>query len=202
MFLNIPNYSKYLIDTETWGIYSKYKSALMKPSLSKKGHLHISLLSDSNIQVHFSIHRLIYTVVIGEIPKGYDIHHKDGNKLNNNPDNLIAIPHSEHLSLHKSGIKPSKETRKKMSVSAKKLNRTISPEQREKMIEGHRGKKHKKSVHIPQRKPICSIDKEGNIKIYEYLCQTAEDGFQPTNVCQCCQGTRKTHKGYQFRYLD
>ena len=35
-----------------------------------------------------------------EVPKGYHIHHKDFNHLNNDISNLECLPASEHLSLH------------------------------------------------------------------------------------------------------
>ena len=35
------------------------------------------------------LHRLIYEEVYGSIPKGYSIHHIDGDKTNNNPGNLM-----------------------------------------------------------------------------------------------------------------
>jgi hypothetical protein len=46
------------------------------------------------------LHRIIWESQKGPIPKGFDIHHKDGNKLNNSIENLECIPHSEHLSMH------------------------------------------------------------------------------------------------------
>ncbi len=29
-----------------------------------------------------------------------DVHHKDGNKMNNNPENLVIIDHEKHFDLH------------------------------------------------------------------------------------------------------
>lgn len=46
------------------------------------------------------LHREIYKDRFGEIPAGYDVHHKDNNPLNNDPDNLECIEHGEHLRLH------------------------------------------------------------------------------------------------------
>lgn len=45
------------------------------------------------------------------IPKGYDIHHKDGNKLNNDISNLILLARDEHQSLHQRNL--TDEQRKK-----------------------------------------------------------------------------------------
>ena len=46
------------------------------------------------------LHRLIYEEVYGSIPKGYAIHHIDGDKTNNNPGNLMLLSKSNHHSLH------------------------------------------------------------------------------------------------------
>lgn len=50
-------------------------------------------------------YRKIYELYYGEIPKEidgrpYDIHHKDGNRENNDPQNLIALPIKDHYELH------------------------------------------------------------------------------------------------------
>ncbi len=46
------------------------------------------------------LHRAVYEHHHGEIPKGFDVHHGDGNKLNNDIENLECIEHGEHKSLH------------------------------------------------------------------------------------------------------
>ena len=49
---------------------------------------------------HISLHRYKYKKEIGDIPDGWDIHHKDGNRLNNNIKNLMCISKSDHTKLH------------------------------------------------------------------------------------------------------
>ncbi len=46
------------------------------------------------------LHREIYKASYGEIPRGFHVHHKDHNPLNNAPDNLEAIPISQHMRHH------------------------------------------------------------------------------------------------------
>lgn len=46
-------------------------------------------------------HRLVYEKYYGKIPHGYQIHHKDGNKLNNSIDNLEALTPYQHKQKHK-----------------------------------------------------------------------------------------------------
>lgn len=52
------------------------------------------------------IHRQIYEQYHNiKLTKHDIIHHIDGNKLNNNPDNLVCITRAEHVRLHKPRIK-------------------------------------------------------------------------------------------------
>ena len=44
------------------------------------------------------IHRLVYEAFVGDIPKGFHIHHKDGNRQNNRIDNLELLHPAEHAS--------------------------------------------------------------------------------------------------------
>ena len=46
--------------------------------------------------VTYRIHRLVWEVFIGEIPKGFDIHHKDKNRMNNNLQNLEQVCKVKH----------------------------------------------------------------------------------------------------------
>lgn len=41
-------------------------------------------------------HRMIAQYMLGEIPKGFHVHHKDGNHLNNEPSNLEILSPSDH----------------------------------------------------------------------------------------------------------
>lgn len=69
------------------------------------------------------LHRLIYEKNYGKIPKGYIIHHKDGNKLNNCIMNLELIKFTSHNSLHHKNKIVSDETKNKQSIVKKgKIN--------------------------------------------------------------------------------
>ena len=43
----------------------------------------------------------IYKKHHGPIPDGYEIHHVDGDRFNDDISNLVAISHEEHVELHK-----------------------------------------------------------------------------------------------------
>jgi hypothetical protein len=45
-------------------------------------------------------HRAIWQRAFGPLRSDWDVHHSDGNKLNNTVANLLALPRSEHTRLH------------------------------------------------------------------------------------------------------
>lgn len=93
------------------------------------------------------LHRLIWEDFWGcEIPKGYVIHHKDGNKLNNCILNLQLMRDKDHRSLHSTGREVSNEQTERMS----NLNK------------GKFGKEHPHFVHHAR------IRKEGDIYRIHY----------------------------------
>lgn len=46
------------------------------------------------------MHRYVWEFYNGPIPEGYEIHHKDGNKANNDISNLACLEQHEHKRLH------------------------------------------------------------------------------------------------------
>jgi len=68
------------------------------------------------------LHRYVWEKYNGEIPSGYNIHHKDHNTLNNDISNLELIGHSEHIAIHHFGMKHSEEALRKMSESHKNIS--------------------------------------------------------------------------------
>lgn len=77
-------------------------------------------------------YRLVYELYKGDIPKGYHIHHKNMDKLDDRPKNLVLMTRKEHIVTHgiiynikgeggskrMLGKKHSDKTKKKMSIAA------------------------------------------------------------------------------------
>ena len=51
----------------------------------------------------FLLHRLVYLLVHGAIPKGHQIHHLDGDRSNWAPENLQAVTPQAHRAMHFTG---------------------------------------------------------------------------------------------------
>jgi len=60
-------------------------------------------------------HREVYEDFYGEIPAGFVVHHKDGNKANNDPENLVLMKRGSHSALHNTGREHTEEELKKMN---------------------------------------------------------------------------------------
>ena len=74
------------------------------PQLSRKNSAWISTsgyLRTMFYGVESYVHRLVWALTYGPIPNGYDVHHKDENRLNNAIENLEAMPAPEHHRLHR-----------------------------------------------------------------------------------------------------
>ena len=63
----------------------------------KNYHLH---KSGYFISQYTRIHRAVWEFHNGAIPKGYEIHHADNDKSNNQIENLVCVTRAEHTKLH------------------------------------------------------------------------------------------------------
>ena len=91
-----------------------------------------------------------------EVPKGYVVHHIDGNTFNNNPQNLECISLREHLELHKES---------RISYGKSEAGKKHLEEIRELASKWHKSeegrewhKEHaKKNMELKREKRICQI---------------------------------------------
>jgi len=68
----------------------------LKPTLSTSGYM---------MTTNDSVHRMVVETFIGEIPKGYQVNHKDGCRTNNRLDNLeIVTPSENQIHAYKMGF--------------------------------------------------------------------------------------------------
>jgi hypothetical protein len=70
------------------------------------------------------MHRVVYEAVNGPIPDGWHVHHINGDKGDNRPENLAAMPAFNHLSLHANsskwvGSEANKQQLREAAVKAK-----------------------------------------------------------------------------------
>lgn len=69
---------------------------LRKQQITKSGYLRIVLYDDNLNRKIFFVHRLVWINFVSDIPKGFQINHKDENKINNHLCNLELMTPKEN----------------------------------------------------------------------------------------------------------
>ena len=150
---------------------------------------------------HRCVHQYIWMVANGcDIPEGYDIHHMDGNRHNNSINNLKLIDEKIHLSEHSKGStnrlgsKLSEECKKRISYKLK--GRHLSEEHKENIRKGN--------INNPNfSKKVCQYTLDGDlVNIWVSMGEAERNGFNHNNICECCKGKKKTHKGFIWKYYE
>ena len=118
------------------------------------------------------LHRVIQEEHYGEIPKGYVVHHKDGDKLNNDIENLEPMSLKEHGHMHHKGKKLSREHRDNISKAHKGM--VLSEEHRNNISKAKKGSYHNISYNIEMSK---KTNKVGYFRVYKDECKTCKQGF-------------------------
>lgn len=98
-------------------MYTRFGTCL----INQDGYYEVASVKEGNQDK--LLHRLIYMDFYGvELPSNIHVHHRNKQKLDNCILNLEAIPASDHMSLHRKGVKLSREVKLKMSKAKSKTN--------------------------------------------------------------------------------
>lgn len=160
----------YLISNEG-RVFSLQQNRFIKWRSNGNGYYNITLRKN-NITQKFFIHRLVAIHFIPNPDNKPFINHIDCNPSNNKVDNLEWCSHKENM-----------EYASKLG----RFNKTAE------WTEKIRKASHKKAI-------IGIHTQTGEVLIYPSIQATKKDGFEPSCVCQCCEGIRKTHKKIKWQY--
>lgn len=161
-------------------LHTKYGNA----KISNKGYYVITSKKEGNNMK--SLHRLIAKDYFGDwidepLINGeqIDIHHIDGNPLNNCVLNLLPLPKSEHNKIHNTGENHpnygkhlSDETKKKLSESKKGIPK--SEEHKQKLSEAMKGKTHSEKSKYKMSE---SKNSTGYFRVTTKKDKTCKQGF-------------------------
>lgn len=107
----IPNLQDWYYVSNYGRVYSRFTDLLIKPIRLNSGYLRVSLYGKNNNMIPVLVHRLLM-ITFKPIPNpdDFQVNHIDGNKLNNNIDNLEWVTRQENiLHAYQTGLKKSGE---------------------------------------------------------------------------------------------
>lgn len=152
------------------------KGREIKPQANSNGYLRVQLVSAKGDIKRCFIHRLVAEhFVENHCPELYEVvNHIDGNCLNNNANNLEWTTQKGNI---------------RHAIKNGRMKRT-----KEWLL-------HLREANELKGTPVIGVNIKTQEKIY-FAClnDCKNKGFQPSCVCHCCKGMRKTHKGYKWKY--
>ena len=103
--------------------YQKMKERIAKPSKQNSEYFRVSLTNNNHQRKYYSIHRLVAEAFLPNPNNLPQVNHKDGNKENNNVNNLEWCTRSYNLQhAYDNGLKP---TLRKLCIEIDKLRDEI-----------------------------------------------------------------------------
>ena len=149
---------------------------------SPRRHLRVYFWRHSNGgECPFALHRQIWIDNNGEIPKGFIIHHKDGNSLNNKIENLEMLQKNEHSKNHMLTPERREMSRQNAKKQGNRLNKDYI-----KWTKTKEGKEHcKKNVvgsiflKTPKKHicPICNYEFESIYIVAKYCSKKCKNYY-------------------------
>lgn len=150
------------------------RETMLRPEINKWGYAAVSL-SYGKVKKMKTVHRVLMEAHVPNPENKRCINHLDGNKLNNNIDNLEWCTHSEN------------------SMHASRMGKMRGNQSQLGMI----NEKSKLS------KPIVQLEISGSfVKFWPSIAEARRSGFCPATIVRCLKGRRPHACGYLWKYKN
>ena len=204
---------RYLISTKGNIISMVHKQPRqLKLIIDSRGYYYVRIRNKG-----YNVHRLVALTFIPTDNTSLHIDHIDGDRLNNDVNNLRWCTQMENnnnpitrarISKSNTGSKRTPEQRERMSIAQKKaktmLGKHHSKETLEKFKHRRNGMKGKLGKDNPNSRPVAMIDRDGNtIEVFDSsLIVNQLYGIARESICRCCNGKQKSAGGYMWKYIE
>lgn len=149
------------------------KGIILKPVLDISGYYRVTITFKNRKQKVFPVHRLIAQTFIPNPENKPQVNHKDGNKTNNNVENLEWVTVQENI----------------VHAFENGLNKGSKP------WLGKTGAEHNKS------KAIIRCDINGNeLEEFPSVTEASKHYGRLSHISACARGERKTCGGFRWKY--
>lgn len=166
------NYQNYEI-CEDGRIWSKVSKKWMKPYTRKDGYQQVGLTDNEGKQHMQLVHRITWIAVKGEIPEGMQLNHKDECKSNNHIDNLELVTPKENINFGTRNSRVAKALKGKIPLA---------------------------NPNPPKR--VGAFKNGELVLVFPSTMEAGRARYYQSAVVSCCNGNRKSHKGYEWKYLN
>lgn len=149
------------------------------------GYYRISNNWNENIPNSYRLHKAVYEYYYGKVPEGYNVHHIDSNKDNNDKKNLEAITTKDHSVIH-------------MTLERKEKSRVNFNKAKEKAAIWHKTNPLSHDIHS-------KASKEGWSRrtTYSHICTQCGKEFKTREKeCKFCNGKCKNDYSLGYSLLD
>ena len=139
--------------------------------------------SSKEIAYHILVAKA-FPEICGEWFEGCAVHHKDGNKLNNTPENLIVLSKEEHQKLH--------------YQTAPDSFKKPTPERSEAISKALKGKKCTNGLERSINQYTTNMK---FVAHYDTITQAGQtNGYDISNISKVLRGKMKTAYGFIWQY--
>lgn len=179
--IKLKNYSNYWIFPELGKVWSIkrigrnnhfVKGGWIGTKNKKNGYWYVTMTDDNGKQKNFRLHRLIWTSVYGEIPKGYEINHTTEN-LDINMISCLSLVTPKQNANYGTRNKRLADNHNYIEI-AEKLSKMVGM--------------YDLNGNLKQ--------------IFPSTAEAARQlGYYQGNISRCCLGKRETYKKHIWRYV-
>jgi hypothetical protein len=184
----IPGYEKYYmasdkgriksLERECWNGQKHFTKPgrILKQKLDDKGYYRVNLYAPDKKPKGYLVHRLVAMAFLPKPEKKDIAGHDDDNKTNNDVNNIYWTDSKEN-NWHNGKLERfQKERMLKINIIADKLSKAV--------------------IGI-------NVSTSETIK-FKSMQEAQRNGFHSGQISKCCNGKRKTHKGYmwEFAHMD
>lgn len=153
-------------------IWSYKSKKWLKPSTNNKGYQLVTLSDNEGKQKKYLLHRIVYETFSGSpIPNNLQCNHISEDKMDNRFCNINLMTCKQNLNYGTRNLRAGKSLTKVLTNN-KKLSKVVG------------------------------AFKDGKLIFTFPSTQEAKrQGFCSSAIVRCCNGKRKTHKGFEWRYI-
>ena len=186
-WMMIPDYPSYEVNCREGLIRNASTLMILKPHLCD-GYPQVKLYKDGKMHTK-KVHRLVANAAFGchnISTDGLFVMHLDEERFDARISNLVLGTNKENMNFPKAKQRQSERQRGEKSYWFGKHHCEVT----------------RKKLSEAQPKKRVGAYKDGTLMlIFNCVQLTKVYGFDTSNVCKCCKGKQRVHRGYEWRYF-